>query len=174
VLEARSGAGSIPDSLRISHTVDAAIFTPRTSNSPWILRYPQPALSFARRRTRAQMERTVRGRPGRFGRDAVAWRRASRSRCQRRTVSGRTCNRSLRSRCLEGGRAVQPEIPGQPARTAPSCHRVAAAALRSGVAGPGSRVLSLDHPLIAGGAWRTCSLRRGKPVAVARPIILPW
>jgi hypothetical protein len=25
--------------LRISHTVDAAIFTPRPASSPWILRY---------------------------------------------------------------------------------------------------------------------------------------
>jgi hypothetical protein len=33
------------------------------------------------------MLRTVRGRPGRFGRDALAWRRRRRSRCQRRTVS---------------------------------------------------------------------------------------
>ena len=33
---------------------------------------------------------TVRGRPGRLGRDLAAWRRASRSRCQRSTVSGRT------------------------------------------------------------------------------------
>jgi len=28
------GAGSIPASLRISHTVDAAIFRPRPTNSP--------------------------------------------------------------------------------------------------------------------------------------------
>ena len=40
------------------------------------------------------MERTVRGRPGRLGRDLAAWRRASRSRCQRSTVSGRTRSRN--------------------------------------------------------------------------------
>ena len=34
VLEARSGAGSMPASLRISHTVEAATFTPRTRSSP--------------------------------------------------------------------------------------------------------------------------------------------
>ena len=34
------------------------------------------------------MERTVRGRPGRVLREAFAWRRLSRSRCRRRTVSG--------------------------------------------------------------------------------------
>jgi hypothetical protein len=34
-----------------------------------------------------RIDRTVRGRPGRLGRDCSAWRRASRSRCQRRTVS---------------------------------------------------------------------------------------
>jgi hypothetical protein len=35
VLELRSGAGPIPASFRISHTVEAATFTPRTSSSPW-------------------------------------------------------------------------------------------------------------------------------------------
>ena len=40
------------------------------------------------------MERTVRGRPVRLGRDLAAWRRASRSRCQRSTVSGRTSSRN--------------------------------------------------------------------------------
>jgi hypothetical protein len=34
VLEARSGAGSIPASFKISQTVDAATFTPSTSSSP--------------------------------------------------------------------------------------------------------------------------------------------
>jgi hypothetical protein len=33
VLEARSGAGSIPASFKISHTVDAATFTPSTNSS---------------------------------------------------------------------------------------------------------------------------------------------
>ena len=51
----------------------------------------------ARRNTRARMERRVRGRPGRLFRETVAWRRLSRSRCQRRTVSGRTSRCSRRS-----------------------------------------------------------------------------
>jgi len=34
----RRGAGSMPLALRISHTVDAATFTPRPASSPWILR----------------------------------------------------------------------------------------------------------------------------------------
>src|SRR5262249_2558766 len=38
VVPARSGAGSIPASRRISHTVDAATFTPRVSSSPCTLR----------------------------------------------------------------------------------------------------------------------------------------
>jgi hypothetical protein len=33
----RRGAGSIPALFRISHTVDAAIFTPRPASSPWII-----------------------------------------------------------------------------------------------------------------------------------------
>jgi hypothetical protein len=36
----RRDAGSIPAFLRISRTVEAAIFTPRPASSPWILRYP--------------------------------------------------------------------------------------------------------------------------------------
>jgi hypothetical protein len=36
------------------------------------------------------MERTVRGRPARFGVDLAACRRVIRSRCQRKIVSGRT------------------------------------------------------------------------------------
>jgi hypothetical protein len=38
VLQARSGAGSIPACCKISQTVDAATFTPRTSSSPCTLR----------------------------------------------------------------------------------------------------------------------------------------
>jgi hypothetical protein len=37
-VEVRSGAGSIPASRRISHTVEAAILTPRTRSSPWMRR----------------------------------------------------------------------------------------------------------------------------------------
>ena len=36
----RRGAGSIPAFFRISHAVEAAIFTPRPASSPWIRRYP--------------------------------------------------------------------------------------------------------------------------------------
>jgi hypothetical protein len=44
------------------------------------------------------MRRRVGGRPARFGRDALACWRRSRSRCQRRTVSGETIKCSCRSR----------------------------------------------------------------------------
>jgi hypothetical protein len=40
VAEVRSGAGSIPACCRISHTVEAAALTPRTSSSPWMRRDP--------------------------------------------------------------------------------------------------------------------------------------
>ncbi len=36
----RRRAGPVPLALRISHTVDAAMLTPRPASSPWILRYP--------------------------------------------------------------------------------------------------------------------------------------
>jgi hypothetical protein len=42
VLEARSGAGLIPASWRISQTAEAATLISRTSSSPWMRRYPQP------------------------------------------------------------------------------------------------------------------------------------
>ena len=51
-------------------------------------RYPQEVFSRARRRTRARMERMVGGLPRRLRTRGSAWRRRSRSRCHRRTVSG--------------------------------------------------------------------------------------
>jgi hypothetical protein len=45
----------------------------------------------------ARMPRTVGGGPGRVGRDALAWRRRGRSRCQRRIVSGEMIRGSWRS-----------------------------------------------------------------------------
>jgi hypothetical protein len=90
VLLVRWGAGSTPAWWRISQTVDAATFTPRTRSSPWILRYPQVVFSRARRSTSRWIDRTVRGRPTAWGRERRACRRPVRSRCQRSTVSGRT------------------------------------------------------------------------------------
>jgi hypothetical protein len=65
----RSVAGSMPASLRISQTVDAATVIPRMSSSPWMRRYPHELFSRARRSTRTRIDRTVRGRPARFGRE---------------------------------------------------------------------------------------------------------
>src|ERR1035438_4223207 len=90
----RRGAGSIPAFLRISHTVEAAIFTPRPASSPWILQYPHAGFSRASRRTRALMFRRVAGRPVLPGMDLAAQRRRTMSRCQRRIVSGVTSSRS--------------------------------------------------------------------------------
>jgi hypothetical protein len=56
---------------------------------------PHEAFSRARRKTRARIERIVGGRPRRFGLQVAAWR--NRSRCQRRSVSGRTSSRRCRS-----------------------------------------------------------------------------
>lgn len=60
VLEARSGAGLIPASWRISQTVEAATLISRTSSSPWMRRYPQPGFSRASRTTRSRIERGAR------------------------------------------------------------------------------------------------------------------
>ena len=84
-------------SRRISGTDDATTFTTSTSNSPCTRRYPHWRFSRNSRSTRAWMEATARGRPGRFGRHREACRPAIRSRCQRITVSGRTSSRIRRS-----------------------------------------------------------------------------
>ena len=86
VVELRSGAGSIPASCRIFQTVEAATFTPSTSSSPCTRRYPHPGFSRNSRNTRTRIERSVRGRPGRRGRDRWACRRATISRCQRSSI----------------------------------------------------------------------------------------
>jgi hypothetical protein len=96
----RRGAGSIPAFLRISHTVEAAIFTPRPASSPWILRYPHSGFSLASRRTRALTFRRVAGRPVLPRMDLAAQRRRTTSRCQRTIVSGVTSSRSPWRRAL--------------------------------------------------------------------------
>ena len=90
----RRGAGSIPALFRISHAVDAAIYTPRPASLPWILRYPHPRFSRASRRTSALMVRRVAGRPVLPRMDLAAQRRRTMLRCQRRIVSGVTSKRS--------------------------------------------------------------------------------
>ena len=85
----------------------------------------QRGFSRARRSTSRRMERTVRGRPGRLGRDLAAWQRASRSRCQRCTVSGRTSNRnrpstSRGSRCSRAARNARSARENR-GRALPSC-----------------------------------------------------
>ena len=71
------------------------------------------------------MERTVRGRPGRLGRDLAAWRRASRSRCQRSTVSGRTSSRNRpstsRREAVQQGGQERPVAGQNRGRVVPSC-----------------------------------------------------
>jgi hypothetical protein len=170
VVDVRSGAGSIPACCRISQTVEAATLMPRTSSSPWMRRYPQDVFSRARRSTSRRMERTVRGRPGCLGRDLAAWRRASRSRCQRSTVSGRTSsrNRLSTSRGRACSRAARnARSPGQNrGRVVPSC----APAPRSGDATPGSPRPCPGRPSEAAAVTRTRSSHRDKPIEAAQPI----
>ena len=68
----RWAAGSTPSALRISQTVEEATLIPRVASLPCTRRYPQFGFSLTRRRTRARMERTVGGRPGRLGRQLRA------------------------------------------------------------------------------------------------------
>jgi hypothetical protein len=67
----------------------------------WSVRVVERLVLRASRNARARTDRTVRGRPRLGGRDTAAWRRAITSRCQRRTVSGRTSNASSCSRPRE-------------------------------------------------------------------------
>ena len=61
----RRGAGSIPASCRICHTVEAAIWWPSLTSSPCTRRCPQAGLSVAMRITSLRIEAVVDGRPGR-------------------------------------------------------------------------------------------------------------
>ena len=61
---ARRGAGSIPASCRICHTVDAAIWWPSLTSSPCTRRCPHAGLSVAMRITSLRTAVAVGGRPG--------------------------------------------------------------------------------------------------------------
>jgi len=80
----------------------------------WSVRVVERLVLRASRNARARTDRTVRGRPRLGGRDTAAWRRAITSRCQRRTVSGRTSNASSCSR----GRGSQLSRAARSARSA--------------------------------------------------------
>jgi hypothetical protein len=80
----------MPASRRIVQTVLAASLTPSPTSSLWIRRYPHPGFSRANRSTSSRTATGVPGRPGR--RYAYVQRRATSSRCQRRTVAGLTKN----------------------------------------------------------------------------------
>src|SRR4051794_39121131 len=73
----------MPASFRISHTVEAAALTPRTSNSPWTRRYPH--LEFSPDQTQHEgADRMHSPRPARpLGLDLAACLRLIRSRCRR-------------------------------------------------------------------------------------------
>jgi hypothetical protein len=58
----RRGAGSMPAAVRMCHTVDGAIRSPRAS-SPWMRRCPHNGLSAAIRRTSCRRLAAVGGRP---------------------------------------------------------------------------------------------------------------
>src|SRR6266542_3524076 len=83
----RLGAGSIPAPFRIDQTVLAASLIPSPTSSPWMRRYPQPGFSRANCSTSSRSSAAVGGRPGRRG---YVQRRATSSRCPRRSVAGVT------------------------------------------------------------------------------------
>ena len=168
----RWGAGSIPASLRISHTVEAAALTPRTSSSPWILRYPHVLFSRARRSTSRRIDRMVGGRPTCLGRDILACRRVIRSRCQRSTVSGRTSSRRLRStsRGRRCSRAASQARSARVNRTLLPCSCRSRTVIWCRV--PGSRRLYPGCTSAAAAATRACWSRRGTPVETAQRVII--
>jgi hypothetical protein len=142
---------------------------PGTSSSPWMRRYPHPGFSLARRRMRARIERTVRGRGERFGRERAVWRRARRSRCRRITVSGRTSSRTPRSTSVGNRRSNAARNARSPGATALSGRRVGAPVPRS----DGEERPCHGRSSAAGAAGRTRSSHPDRPVAAARPAIMP-
>jgi hypothetical protein len=122
----------------------------------------------ASRSTRTRIDRSVRGRPGRLGRETLAWRRATRSRCQRRAVSGRTSNRSPLTRLWVAGGAAPPVTPDHWGRTGASDGPAGVAAPRSGGVERGSRRPCPDRSSAAVAGARTHSSHRGTPVVAAR------
>ena len=62
----RRGAGPIPASCRICHTVEAAIVWPSLTSSPCTRRCPHAGFSIAMRITSFLIAAAVDGRPGRF------------------------------------------------------------------------------------------------------------
>ena len=85
----RFGAGSMPLSLRICHTVEDAILCPRPTSSPCMRRWPHVGFSFARRTINCRSSAVVGGLPGRLRGGRVQC-LAMRFRCQRSNVSGVT------------------------------------------------------------------------------------
>ena len=108
----------------------------------------------------------------RCGRDIAAWRRATRSRCQRSTVSGRTSSRILPHVAWEPVQQGGQQRPVGGGRTA-AFVPVGVAAPRSGGAAPGSRRPCPGRSPEAAAATRTRSSRPGTPVAAAQPVIMP-
>jgi hypothetical protein len=124
-------------------------------------------------RTRILMQRTVGGRPCRFGRDAVAWRR-SRSRCQRRPPTTFALDLDdVHSKITPRTRTVI-AVPmwGYPADgpdLADACRRWGLPLIEDAAQAHGTTVGALCAALIAGGSGRgsgdagACSLcRRGR------------
>ena len=131
----RLGAGWIPAPFRIDQTVLAASLIPSPTSSPWMRRYPQPGFSRANCSTSSRSSAAVGGRPGRRGR--YVQRRATSSRCQRRSVAGVTnSDRFHAPRGREHGRTL-PAAPDQPASAADG--RPGAQARAADAAAAGSR-----------------------------------
>ena len=96
----RPGAGATPCSFTISQMVEAATLMPRAASSPWMRRYPREEFSRARRRTRARIERTVRGRPRRLS-------AAGRGMAPRQARGGLAADRTRRRLSRTFGQPIQ-------------------------------------------------------------------
>ena len=89
----RRGAGPIPASCRICHTVDAAIWWPSLTSSPCTSLCPHAGFSVAMRITSLRIAAAVDGRPG-LRRLVWSHLRATSRRCQASSVAGVTANTS--------------------------------------------------------------------------------
>jgi hypothetical protein len=176
VVLVRCGAGSIPASLRISQTVEAATVTPRTSSSPWIRRYPYEVFLAGQAQHQPADRRDGRRPPGPFGSgdpgvpagDQVAV----------PAQHGLGADQQPDTTQHVAGHLVQQRGEQRPISlggTGPSHRAAAVRGPRSDAAARGSQPLCPERSRAVVAATRACWSRRGTPIETAQPgIIAQW
>ena len=158
----RRGAGSIPASLRICHTVDNATMMPSPASSPWIRRYPRDSFSRASRSTTDRTVRRTSGRPERPRRDNRAHRPRTMSRCQRKSWLGSRSAATRPGARPAASRRATSATPGPATSTANEPSAARAGPPRADGAASGSRRPSTTPPAATSPAQIRPGSRRGR------------